>query len=137
MASNLFFTYGTLMRGEPRPAALASAKFLGEADLPNARLFDTGYGFPALQCPVATQLKPSDAFQSVRGEVYEIEDKATWDYLDQIEAGLYSRQEHAVYIPTRPIGHRHTAAQVYVWNEIAGHFAELRVIPGGSWTEGK
>lgn len=131
--SNLFFTYGTLMRGQVRHEVLASAKFLGEAQIDNARLLDTGYGFPAIQVPTSTQKTPSDPARAVYGEVYEVSEDHLWRLLDTIEAGLYTRQEHCVHIPSRPVGQRNQVAQVYVWNELARPFAEMRVIESGRW----
>lgn len=123
--TELFFTYGSLMRGQSRGSVLAHSLFVGEGFVDPAELFDTGWGFPALR------LGPS-CEGVVWGEVFRIK-PSLWRSIDMIENGLYARVEHVVEIPALAPGVRKLLCGMY--EATAWDFKKLRRIPTGRWED--
>ena len=83
------FVYGTLMRGFRLHRLLAGrAAYRGPGQV-GGRLYDLG------TYPGAVP----DAFGTVRGELYEVDDPKLWRALDSAEGPQYDRQEIAVRVP--------------------------------------
>jgi len=83
------FVYGTLLRGERNHHVMAGATLLFERCTLQAKMYDTGAGYPAIDL---------DKDFTVLGEVYEIQDHM-WPGLDELEGhsgnletDLYSKE---------------------------------------------
>ena len=122
-SSDLLFTYGTLMRGQPRHFALGESVFEGEANLRGFLLYDTGYGFPAIL----------EGKGVVQGEVYKIVNPSIWRMLDRLENGLYYRENVLVHIPSKAPNGRHVLVQTYVGSAKVFRAEQLRLIKDGRW----
>lgn len=85
------FVYGTLMKGLRNSHFLKHGKYLGEAVLDGAELYDLPYGFPALK-------RAED--NVVAGEVYEVDDLTGLDrlegYDEETHDGMYLRKSDLV-----------------------------------------
>lgn len=92
----LIFVYGTLKRGDVRSAALAGARFLGEARTePRYRLYDCG------EYPALVGAPPGAGGVSIEGEVYEAtpECLARLDEVEGVAEQLYERAPIALLPP--------------------------------------
>lgn len=87
------FVYGTLKRGHRLHSHLDGQSYLGEGrTLPEFRLLNCGW-YPALV--------ESDKGRSIRGEVWQVDDK-TLQRLDEVEdvsSGLYERRVISLLAP--------------------------------------
>jgi gamma-glutamylcyclotransferase (GGCT)/AIG2-like uncharacterized protein YtfP len=79
------FVYGSLKRGEPNHHWIAAAPYLGEAQLPGARLYDLG--------PFPMAVASGDPADTIAGELYAVT-PAVLATLDRFEGvpRLYERQ---------------------------------------------
>jgi gamma-glutamylcyclotransferase (GGCT)/AIG2-like uncharacterized protein YtfP len=79
------FVYGSLKRGEPNHHWIAAAPYLGEAQLPGARLYDLG--------PFPMAVASGDPADTIAGELYAVT-PAVLAALDRFEGvpRLYERQ---------------------------------------------
>lgn len=125
-SAKLLFTYGTLMRGQSRNYIISHELYEGEAYIENATLYATPYGFPALLM---------EGTDRVWGEVWRIRHAPIWALLDQIEAGLYTRETKMVHIPSKSVAGRHVPAEVYVAKP--GYLSAIftKKIDSGRWQE--
>jgi gamma-glutamylcyclotransferase (GGCT)/AIG2-like uncharacterized protein YtfP len=69
------FVYGTLLKGEANHKLLKGARLIAEQARTNGKLYDTGFGYPALA---------ADQGREVYGELYAI-DSAQLPALDELE----------------------------------------------------
>jgi gamma-glutamylcyclotransferase (GGCT)/AIG2-like uncharacterized protein YtfP len=79
------FVYGSLKRGEPNHHWIAAGTYLGEAQLPGARLYDLG--------PFPMAVASGDPTDTIAGELYAVT-PAVLAALDRFEGvpRLYERQ---------------------------------------------
>jgi len=118
------FVYGTLRKGEGNAHYLKNTNCLAEQCWTYGKLFDTGYGYPALKMSHSSQ---------VYGELYAISDSELkqMDKLEDFNEGgsnnLYERVEQTIYTDNGPI-----TAYVYIGGQ--SHLLNKR-IPDGDWKE--
>ena len=118
------FVYGTLRKGERNAYLLENATCLAEQCWTNGRLYDTGYGYPAMERAKSSQ---------VYGELYSVTktDLAQLDRLEGYAPGddgnLYERIERTVYTDKGA-----TTAYVYIANQLS--LLNIK-IPNGDWKE--
>ena len=111
-----FFIYGSLKRGFPNHDRFdfdKKSRFLGEATLNGARMYDLG-PFP---CVVLTN-DPKDA---VHGEIYEVTDDECASMIRRMERG-------AGYVETKVEANGREAA-TFVYDGVQ----EAPAIPDGTW----
>lgn len=129
MENNKLFVYGILKRGYELDLAKQGAKFLGEAEIPNATLYGIGHRFyternKQYYSGVGLRLDegPNGVALGAKGELWEIPDHL-WKWLDQIEQNgfCYTRKIVSVIVPTRKnwtngfIGYDMEYPQVDAW----------------------
>lgn len=120
------FVYGTLLKDDSNHRLLAYAKQVAESARTKGKLFDTGFGYPAI-------MRHTDEY--THGELYEVDDE-TLRHLDELEdyigendpANLYDRIIQEVET-------EHGTRQAYVY--LAGPLLNKleKEILGGDWRQ--
>lgn len=126
------FVYGTLRYHEPNHPLLATSERICEQCWVHGRLYDTGYGYPALGLSPSSQANTQDSGARTYGELYKVSVE-TLRQLDMLE-GYYGPGQENYY--ERVIVTVHTdrgarEANVYVFPEIA--VTKLQPVPSGDW----
>ena len=118
------FVYGTLLHGESNHHVLEGAKLLFNNCQLQARMYDTGEGYPAIEIVEESVIV---------GEIYEIQDHM-WQILDELEGhsgnpevDLYSKETVNVQTSDGLI-----EAVVYTVCDVSMKSA---IIPSGNWVK--
>jgi gamma-glutamylcyclotransferase (GGCT)/AIG2-like uncharacterized protein YtfP len=126
MGQYFVFVYGTLRKHERNHYLLKEAELVAEQAWTEGKLFDTGYGYPALQ---------ESSNDVVYGELYLVTEEQLWR-LDELEgysadgkANLYNRKK-------KVISYDRGKSQAYVYT-IADHNQHMLKTPinSGDWKE--
>ena len=100
------FVYGTLLKGERNAHFLKNATCIAERCWTLGKLYDTGYGYPAIKC--------SDE-DRVYGELYEVSDSELIE-LDRLEDYKKGDKDNLYNRVVQPVktGEGITSAYVYI-----------------------
>ena len=113
------FVYGTLKGGFPNDWAMDSQEFVDDATI-QAKLYDTGYGFPAI----------GSGSETVFGEIWKVDEEAKAK-IDRLEGSIYKEMPvSALLIGDGNIEMGYVEATAYFW---AGNVDKLMHIPEGEW----
>ena len=116
------FVYGTLLKGERNDHYLKYAKRIEEKCWTIGKLFDTGYGYPAIKLLDEAR---------VYGELYEVSDSDLfeWDELEEYTEGAKDNLYDRV---VRPIMIEEGTTSAYVYVAARGSLLNRR-IDSGDW----
>jgi gamma-glutamylcyclotransferase (GGCT)/AIG2-like uncharacterized protein YtfP len=126
MEQYFVFVYGTLRKHERNHYLLKEAELVAEQAWTEGRLFDTGYGYPALQ---------ESSIDVVYGELYHVTEEQLWR-LDELEGYSADGMDNLYNRKKKVISYDRGKSQAYVYT-IADHNQHMlkTTIKSGDWKE--
>jgi gamma-glutamylcyclotransferase (GGCT)/AIG2-like uncharacterized protein YtfP len=126
MGQYFVFVYGTLRKHERNHYLLKEAELVAEQAWTEGKLFDTGYGYPALQ---------DSSNDVVYGELYLVTEEQLWR-LDELEGYSAAGKDNLYNRKKKVISYDRGKSQAYVYT-IADHNQHMLKTPinSGDWKE--
>ncbi|MGL4453117.1 MAG: gamma-glutamylcyclotransferase family protein [Sarcina sp.] len=121
-----YIVYGSLLSGMKNHRVLGNSKLLGETKIKGYDLYDTGYGFPAIQKGTSV----------IQVEVYEVSSKTIERALDSLEGYTEGRNDNLynkVKTKVEMENGESIEAYIYVWGSSRDLKDINNPVTGGCW----